>query len=41
MDYFDKTFDVFISFPDKGSILYIGYIFNGGTENSRTKSKIS
>jgi len=31
MDYFD---DVFISFLDKDSILYI---FNGGTESSRTK----
>jgi len=35
MDYFD---DVFISFLDKDSILYI---FNGGTENTQTKSKIS
>jgi len=35
MDYFDD--DVFISFLDKDSIQYI---FNGGTESSRTKSKI-
>jgi len=33
MDYFD---DVLISFLDKDSI---PFIFNGGTENSRTKSK--
>jgi len=37
-DHFD---DLFNSFLDKDSIPYIHYIFNGGTESSRTKSKIS
>jgi len=38
MDYFD---DVFISFLDKDSVSHIQYIYNGVTESSLTKSKIS